>query len=183
MHTRGSCVHFCGGPRPYLHSHDGGLSALLRALKVTCHCHLKTASQKHPGGRWTSVSLAEAERHLSGCLGAHLFLAFSVVLSLHGLRPSCMWAAFLWFLGTLSPASVHPQSPSALLAALLLASQGRLRSGSVRPVPVSLLRLWNFGEGSSPDWPYWGPCAPGTHQLGLGQRVQAVWSSPTPRGV
>ena len=80
-------------------------------------------------------------------------------------------------------ASVHPQSPSALLAALLLASQGRLRSGSVRPVPVSLLRLWNFGEGSSPDWPYWGPCAPGTHQLGLGQRVQAVWSSPTLRGV
>ena len=49
MHTCVGRVHFCGGPQSYHRAHDGGLSALPRALKVTCHSHLKTASQKHLG--------------------------------------------------------------------------------------------------------------------------------------
>ena len=123
-------------------------------------------------------------RHSITCWSPSVLISFwhSLWSSLFiGLRPSCMRTGFLWFSGTQSPAGIHPQSPSAS-GATLLASQGEtaVRVGR-SPFPSLCFLSGILGKGAALIGLIRAPCAPGTHQLGLGQRVQAVWA-PQPRG-
>ena len=66
--------------------------------------------------------------------------------------------------------------------ATLLASQGETAVRVERsPFPSLCFLSGILGKGAALIDLIRAPCAPGTHQLGLGQRVQAMWA-PQPRG-